>query len=191
MKSSTSFLMALAAAMTSVGMLIFVRADGAAQAPPATQASPEGTDAQSLVGKPAPDFTLKGPDGTSHSLAEAKGHVVVLDFWATWCVACGVEQKHLMGIYKQRQADGLLVFAIDTNDDPAKVPKYISDNGLTLPVLLDPGDGAVATAYKVDQMPETIIIGKDGIVTTVFTDFSETRTPPLLEQAIAAAMAKP
>jgi peroxiredoxin len=190
MKTSISFFLALAAAIASVAVLIMVRADGASpDTQPATQ--PQAADPQSLVGKPAPDFLLKGPDGKSHSPAEARGHVVLLDFWATWCVACRAEQKHLMQLYQQHQPQGLVVFAIDTNDDPAKVPNYVSENSLTLPVLLDSADGATATAYDVDQMPETVIIGKDGNVASVFTDFSETRSPPLLEAAIAAALARP
>jgi peroxiredoxin len=158
-------------------------------AAPDTQPAADASDATALVGKPAPDFNLKTPDGVSHSLGEFKGHVVVLDFWATWCTACRVEQKHLTGIYDQLKAQGLVVFAIDANDNAALVPKFISDNNLTLPVLLDSADGKTGTVYKVDQMPETVIVGKDGIITAVFTEFAENKTPALMEKAIDAALA--
>jgi peroxiredoxin len=100
-----------------------------------------------------------------------------------------VEQKHLTGIYDQRKAQGLVVFAVNANDNAALVPKFIADNNVTLPVLLDSADGKTGTAYKVDQMPETVIVGKDGIIASVFTEFSESKTPALMEKAIDAAMA--
>ncbi len=178
--------MATALALGAGAVLFLVRPDRAA---PDTQPVTDA-DATSLVGKPAPEFSLKAPDGTSHSLSELRGHVVVLDFWATWCVACRVEQKHLTGIYNDRKDKGLAVFAIDTNDNAKLVPAFISDNHLTLPVLLDPSDGKTGTAYKVDQMPETVIVGKNGVVTAVFTEFDEKKTPALIEKAIDDAMAR-
>ena len=186
MKISPSQILACALGLGAIAVLMFVPADRAA---PDTKPA-DTSDATSLVGKPAPEFSLKGPDGVSHALSESKGHVVVLDFWATWCVPCRLEQKHLTEIYGQRKDKGLVVFAVNTNDNSALVPKFITDNNLTLPVLLDPSDGKTGTAYKVDQMPETVIVGKDGIATAVFTEFSESKTPALIEKAIDDAMAK-
>lgn len=182
-------MMAAAVAIGAMALLVFVRPNRAA---PDTQPAVDPGSPLTLIGKPAPDFTLAGPDGVNHSPADYKGHVVVLDFWATWCVACRVEQKHLTGMYQKRQPNGLVVLAIDTNDDAAKVPQFIKDNNVSLPVLIDKADAngnfAVATAYKVDQMPQTVVIGKDGVVTAVFTQFDENTTPPLMEKSIAAAM---
>jgi peroxiredoxin len=186
MTHSRSIFLAAIVAVAALAILIFVRPDRAA---PASQPAPDDTDPATLVGKPAPDFNLKSTDGASHALAETKGHVLVLDFFASWCIPCRLEQKHLMQLYPDLQPQGLQVFAIDTNDDPAKVPQYVSDNHLTLPVLLDP-DGSVGNAYKVNQMPETVIIGKDGTVRQVFDSFSEDKTPPLLEQAIKSALSE-
>jgi peroxiredoxin len=184
MKMPRSILLAAVAAIGATVVLLFVHPDRAA---PETQPSPDATDPMTLVGKPAPDFNLKSPDGTSHALADARGHVLVLDFFASWCIPCRLEQKHLMQLYAADQAQGLQVFAIDTNDDPAKVPGYVSENHLTLPVLIDP-DSSVGNNYKVNQMPETVVIGKDGTVRQVFDSFSEDKTPPQLEQAINSAM---
>lgn len=153
---------------------------------PASQPAP---DSLALVGKPAPDFKLLGLDGKSHPLAEAKGHVLVLDFWATWCVPCHLELPHLQKMYQAQSAAGLMLFAVETNDDTSKAQKYIQDNNMTLPVLLD-ADSVMATSYKVDDMPQTVIVGKDGLVKKVFIGFNEKTSPSEMEAAVAAAMAE-
>jgi len=145
-------------------------------------------DATALVGQPAPEIKLPGLDGKTHLLSELKGSVVVLDFWATWCVPCHLELPHLDALYQAQSPKGLKVLAIDTNDDTTKAGKYVSDNHLTLPVLLD-ADTTAATTYKVDEQPETVIVGKDGTIQNVFIGYKPD-TEQKLEQAVAAAMSK-
>jgi peroxiredoxin len=146
-------------------------------------------DASSLVGKPAPEIKLPGLDGKTHNLAESKGNVIILDFWATWCVACHQEMPHLQDIYQKQSANGLVVWAIDTNDDTTKATKYVGDNKITLPVLFDNPDFKAATDYLVDTQPETVIIGRDGIVKNVFVGY-EGDAEIKMEQAITAALKK-
>jgi len=82
-----------------------------------------------------------------------------------------------------------MLFAVETNDDTSKAQKYIQDNNMTLPVLLD-ADSVMATSYKVDDMPQTVIVGKDGLVKKVFIGFNEKTSPSEMEAAVAAAMAE-
>jgi peroxiredoxin len=68
------------------------------------------------VGQPAPDFQLTLVDGTHVRLSELRGQVVVLNFWATWCVPCRMELPMLDGYYRVVQSHGLRVFAATTED---------------------------------------------------------------------------
>src|SRR4029078_8783896 len=71
---------------------------------------------QPRVGQPAPDFQLTMVDGTHVRLSELRGQVVVLNFWATWCVPCRTELPMLDGYYRVVQRHGLRVFAATTED---------------------------------------------------------------------------
>lgn len=75
-----------------------------------------GAAQRPVVGAPAPDFDLTLVDGGKVSLADLKGQVVVLNFWATWCVPCRTELPTLDAYYAMQQKHGLKVYAITTED---------------------------------------------------------------------------
>jgi peroxiredoxin len=152
----------------------------------ATQLKPQAADAgdlmadanndedasKKLVGQPAPAFTLEDLDGKKVSIADQKGSVVVLDFWATWCPPCREGMPHLDELYKSKQADGVKVFAINLREDRDKAKAFLDSKNLSLPVLLD-ANGEVAKAYLVGGIPQTVVIGKDGVVKHVVVGFGE------------------
>jgi thiol-disulfide isomerase/thioredoxin/outer membrane lipoprotein-sorting protein len=138
----------------------------------ATSPAPDGSDqaggaAMALVGKPAADFTLPGLDDKPVKLSSLKGSVVVLDFWATWCGPCVGSLPHLDELNKQESPKGLKVFAVNLQEEKDPVAAFVHKQGWTLPVLLD-SSGDVAKQYAADAIPETVIVGKDGIVKKVF-----------------------
>lgn len=116
-----------------------------------------------LIGKPAPDFTLKDKDGKDITLSDLKGSVVVLDFWATWCGPCVASMPSLQALHDSHKAQGLKVFAVDLRESKEKVEAFQKEKGLTIPVLFDAG-GNVAKLYLVNGIPTKCIIGKDGTV---------------------------
>jgi peroxiredoxin len=183
MKFSKSVYIAAAGMAVGLAMIILAPADGPAQA---TQPA-ANPDAMALVGKPAPDFKIPGLDGATHSLADVKGSVVILDFWGVWCVPCHLALPHLDALYQKDSAQGLKVLAIDNGDEKDRVQQFVTQSKLTLPVLLDP-DSAAANAYKVDEYPQTVVIGKDGVIKNIFIGFNEKTSPDLLESAVTAAM---
>ena len=138
----------------------------------AALAKEEGNDAaMALVGKPAPDFKLKDLKNVDVSLAEQKGSVVIVDFWATWCGPCVQALPQLNQLYEDKKGAGLKVFAVSVDDDKTRVPPFVEAKNLTLRVLLDNDEQKAAEKFGVQGIPQTVIIGKDGVVKKVYVGF--------------------
>ncbi|QIA28276.1 TlpA family protein disulfide reductase [Thermaerobacter sp. PB12/4term] len=113
-------------------------------------------------GKPAPDFTLPQLDGPPVRLAELKGRVVVLNFWASWCLPCREETPALQAFY-QRYGDRVAFYAINVAEPVDTVRAFLAEFGATYPVLLD-RDKTVFRRYRVTGYPETFWIDPQGIL---------------------------
>jgi len=117
-----------------------------------------------LLGRPAPDFTLHTLDGFhSLHLAELRGQVVVLTFWASWCTECRVEQPDLTAIWDRFRDAGMVLVGVDFQDSPPDALGYVAETNTTWPVVADPGS-RTALRYGVYGIPETFVIGPDGHV---------------------------
>jgi thiol-disulfide isomerase/thioredoxin len=111
---------------------------------------------------PAPNFTLQSLDGAPLSLASQKGNVVMINFWATWCVPCRQEMPHLQALYEKYQGLGFELLAVNVEKDNADgARKWLGETPVTFPVLVDPNN-EVTKLYKVQTMPTTVLIGRDG-----------------------------
>jgi len=118
----------------------------------------------------ASPFTLPSLQGQPVSLADQKGDIILINFWATWCKDCVQEMPEFEKLYQKYHGKGLSIFAIsiDQNGQPA-VEAFLKEENLklTYPILLDP-DGHVARAYQLRWLPVTIVVGRDGrIIKTV------------------------
>jgi peroxiredoxin len=117
--------------------------------------------AQTLSG-PAPGFTLQSRDGEQVSLASLKGKVVMVNFWATWCVPCRQEMPHLQALYERYNSLGFELLAVNVEKDNADgARKWLEETPVTFPVLFDPNN-QVTKLYKVQTMPSTVLVARDG-----------------------------
>lgn len=123
-----------------------------------------GTSSPPLrVGTPAPDFLLPSLAGPERSLAELRGRVVFVNFWATWCAPCREEAPSLDRLYRSfpRESFEILAVSIDAPGEDQEVSEFGAEYGLSFPILLDP-EQHTYVAYKASGVPETFVIGVDG-----------------------------
>jgi peroxiredoxin len=109
----------------------------------------------------APVFTLKDLNGRGVRLADFRGKVVFLNFFATWCVPCRVEMPAIERLHRDFRGKGLVVLAVDIQESARTVRPFVRELKLSFPALLDE-DGSVATMYAVRPLPATYLISRDG-----------------------------
>jgi len=125
----------------------------------------------------APDFTLRRLEGANLRLAEQRGQVVMVNFWATWCGPCRQEMPQLNKIYEKYRASGFQLLGVNVDDDTRNAAEVATKLGVKFPVLLDT-DKRVSKLYDLSTMPSTVIIDRDGKVRYVhkgyLTGYEET-----------------
>ena len=126
-----------------------------------------GCSFQSSLSGAAPDFTLDSLDGDAITLSDLEGQVVVLDFWATWCRPCVRSMPHLQELYERYAEQEVVVLAINVAQERDEVAEFIAETGYTFTVLLD-SDSGVTDDYRVQGIPHTVVVDREGEVHSVF-----------------------
>lgn len=119
------------------------------------------TQSGSPIGAPAPDFTLSLFDGRELSLADLHGSVVVVNFWASWCVPCRDEAPALKRVWLEYEDQGVVFVGVNFKDATAKATAFIEEFDITYPNGPDPYN-RISKAYHITGVPETFLIAKDG-----------------------------
>jgi thiol-disulfide isomerase/thioredoxin len=114
---------------------------------------------------PAPGFQLSGRGGKTINLAQFKGQVVMINFWATWCTPCRQEMPLLEDIYKKYKPMGFTMLAVNVEPDSKDAEAWLGKlaKPVTFPVAFDV-DSKVSKLYKVETMPTTVLVDRKGNV---------------------------
>ena len=120
----------------------------------------------------APDFTLRSLDGRNLRLAEQRGQVVLVNFWATWCGPCKQEMPHLNRLYDKYRSSGFVLLGVNVDEDMRQASGTAAKFGLHFPVLLD-ADKSVVKLYDLNSMPATVLIDRDGKVRYLHRGYRE------------------
>lgn len=124
--------------------------------------------------KPAPRWKLPRMTGGSAQLADFKGKVLLLNFWATWCAPCRTEMPWFSEFQEKYKADGLEVVGISVDEKGWSVVKpFVADksHGVNYTILLDTMD--LTVMYKLATMPKTVLIDRDGKVAAIHNGLVE------------------
>jgi peroxiredoxin/outer membrane lipoprotein-sorting protein len=113
------------------------------------------------IGERAADFTLKALDGESVALESLHGNVVVLDFWATWCLPCRVEFPAIEKI--RSEFGGAVRFYGVSDESPATVKQFVAEYRYEMPMLLD-SNREMHRRYGIHKIPVLFVIDRDGVV---------------------------
>ncbi len=115
------------------------------------------------TGSPAPAFTLGSSAGSNVNLAQYKGQVVMLNFWASWCGPCRQEMPLLESIYKKYNRMGFTLIGVNVEPDSNAANQWLKQTPVSFPILYDK-DSKVSRMYDVAGMPSTVIIDRTGKV---------------------------
>jgi len=148
-------------------------------------------EAQSVrPGTRAPIFEATTLDGEPASLADFDGKVVLLNIWATWCLPCRVEMPSMERLYQELKGEGLEIVAVsvdaligetDAIGNPGGNIRAFADSlSLTFPILHDP-EGLILRSYQTTGVPESFILGRDGIIYRKMIGQSEWDRPEYLD----------
>ncbi|MBE0542862.1 MAG: TlpA family protein disulfide reductase [Verrucomicrobia bacterium] len=138
------------------------------------------------VGSKFPDFNEKDLDGKPLSLANYKGKVVLIDFWAVWCGPCVKELPHVLKAYEKHHDNGFEIIGISLDQDKAKLDAFIKENKMPWQQFFD-GQGwknKLSTHYGVNSIPATYLIDGEGTI------IGKNLRGDALETAVAKALGK-
>ncbi len=116
------------------------------------------------IGAIAPDFTLNTPEGTPFSLSALKGKIVLVDFWASWCKPCRLENPNVVADYNKYKDKGFDILGVSLDKDKESWIKAIGDDKLSWHQVSDLKywQNEVAVKYGIQSIPSNLLLDKDG-----------------------------
>ncbi|GIV16909.1 MAG: hypothetical protein KatS3mg022_2344 [Armatimonadota bacterium] len=139
-------------------------------------------------GDAAPNITLNLLDGETKSLADYKGKVVVLDFWATWCAPCRFTMPKMIQFHSRHRDQNVVVIGVAVDaTSRAEIEQFVKEMGVNYPIAVD-GDGAAKSAYQIRNLPTLFIIDKEGNILRRMEGYDPQNTIQMLEDTVQRAL---
>jgi thiol-disulfide isomerase/thioredoxin/outer membrane lipoprotein-sorting protein len=120
--------------------------------------------ARDLIGKEAPELSLQTLTGETVKLADLRGKIVLLDFWATWCEPCRNQMPAIAKLHRETRDQGVVLLGVNDDETPEKASKWVKEQGYDWPSLYDGKQKDARSKYKVDGIPTLVLIDKQGII---------------------------
>lgn len=149
---------------------------------------PTSVSAGATVGEAAPAVSLPGRGGVTVNLTDYRGHLVYLDFWASWCGPCRESFPWMNEMLQRYQARGLQIIAVNVDAKTADAESFLAKVPASFTIAYD-AKGSSPEAYGLKGMPTSYLIGPDGEVLMVHQSFKDSDRADL-ESHIAAALQK-
>src|SRR6058998_3136295 len=122
------------------------------------------TPAELPLGAPAPDFVAHRLAGGTLSLADLRGHPVLLNFWSPTCPPCAIEMPQLEKLHRRYLGRGLQIVGVTGMDPPLDlVRRFLKEKRVTYPIVLDPG-GTIGDRYLLQAHPTSVLVDAEGLV---------------------------
>lgn len=119
------------------------------------------------IGRAAPDFLLQTPEGDDVRFSDLRGEPVLVNFWASWCTPCREEMPEIVRAYNEHRDDGLLVVAVNLQENADQVREFAREFGMDFTVVID-RNGQVGDSWRiggpVEGIPASYFIDRDGVV---------------------------
>ncbi|MFD2524551.1 TlpA family protein disulfide reductase [Flavihumibacter stibioxidans] len=140
-------------------------------------------NAQPKIGSQAPEIVLKDKEGRLKTLSSLKGKVVLVDFWASWCVPCRKSNRQMVPLYRKYQSKGFEIYGISLDEDPADWQKAVATDRIKWWQVNEAGWNAPnALAWGIEQLPTSFLLDKDGRIISI--DPTQVELEKYLQQAL-------
>jgi thiol-disulfide isomerase/thioredoxin len=144
------------------GLLVTALAGGTSADQPTLPSLFKTLDLRGYTPRTAPPpFSGITLDARQLSMTEYRGKVIVLNFWASWCLECRPEMPMLERLQREFASKGLAIVGVNARENREAVRRYAKELGLTFPLVFDP-DGKINALYGVIGLPTTFVVGRDG-----------------------------
>ena len=141
------------------------------------------------IGDLAPAFSLQTLDGKTLTRDSFKGQVVVLDFWATWCLPCRQALPELKDLRQKNAGQPLVLVSVSVDENRKAIESFVSGNGMSWPQAWDREGRVTGGVFRISDFPSYVVLDAEGRIAYRQSGWSPGRSAALLDEAVSKALA--